>query len=181
LLFWKLLKQHYGKLIHLASLGYDLNAYANIICTEVCYYHLLKANTSTYSPQNHGAFIELCEMLESIHNEGQERLGLKDGSLSLLLDTLAYVYCGMDEAPLKNPSLLHTSTGSSSGQFPSSKKKQTILLLIQLLEMNKMKYQRSCFYVFRCYYQPQCQQLAGGNFLSSARQMIPQKRNCLGK
>jgi hypothetical protein len=140
LLFWKLLKQHYGTPVQLASMGYDLNAYANIVCTEVCYYHLLNANTSTYSPQNHGAFIELCEMLECIHNDSQEKLGLKDGSFSLLLDTLAYVYCGMDEAPLEKPNLRNSGKGSSSSQFPSSKKKEIILLLIQLLEANKMKY-----------------------------------------
>jgi hypothetical protein len=139
LLFWRLLKHQYdNKLINLARKGYDLNIYANIVCTEVCHYHLQKHVTPLYLPQNRGAFIDLHEILQVFHDEGQKSLNLEDGTVWLLLDTLAYVFSGIDNAPFELQGL--PRTWFSPSQSPSLMRKETVMLLVQLLAANKMKY-----------------------------------------
>lgn len=59
----------------------------------------------------------------------------------LLLDTLAYVHCGIDETTSKHQGLLGTSARFSTSLSPSLKKKEEmILFLVQLLERNRMRY-----------------------------------------
>lgn len=139
LLFWRLLKQqHENKLATLARQGYDLNIYVNIVCTEVCHYHLQKNVTPLYLPQNRGAFIDLHDILHEIHEEGPFMLKLEDESIWLLLDTLAYVFSGIDNAPLELQGL--PRTWFSPSQSPSLMRKETVFLLIQLLAQNSMRY-----------------------------------------
>ena len=118
--------------------------YANVICAEVCYNHLQRANTPVYFPQCNEAFIDLYEMLEVIKSEGQGKLGLEENSFLLLLDTLAYVHCETTSESEHQQLLGSSGTpGSSQHQLlnlPSLKKQEIILLLVQLLEKNGMRY-----------------------------------------
>jgi len=145
LLFWRVLKQQHGSLIDLARKGYDLNIYANIICTEICHHHLQNTVTPLYLPWNHGPLIDLHEILQAIYDIGQEELGMEDNTFWLLLDTLAYVFTGIDEEPTELLGLPWTWS-----QPPSLMRKETVLLLVQLLGRNKMKYNLSSKKLLLC-------------------------------
>ncbi|KAF9466928.1 hypothetical protein BDZ94DRAFT_1305797 [Collybia nuda] len=139
LLFWRLLKQQHGsKVINLARHGYDLNIYVHIVCAEVCYHHLQVNLIPLYLPQNRGAFIDLHEILESVCEEGPGLLNIKDENIWLLLDTIAYVFSGIDNAPLELQGL--PRTWFSPSQSPSLMRKETVFLLVQLLAQNSMRY-----------------------------------------
>lgn len=108
-----------------------MNIYAEIVCTEVCHYHLQAHVTPLYLSQNRGAFIDLHELLQATCVEGQEKPPLHDDTLCLLLDTLAYVFSGMDNMP---------EGRGLPDQSPALMRRETVLLLLQLLKLNKMKY-----------------------------------------